>query len=94
MSLACRRTRASKAAAFPPGNVQFQQFAVRKARSVLAERGRPNSDGTLGTCTACHTRHTASVEVARLPSTCGQCHLGPDHSQIEIYEESKHGVLF
>jgi hypothetical protein len=56
--------------------------------------GRPNADGTIGTCTACHTRHTASVEVARLPTTCGQCHMGPDHSQIEIYEESKHGVMF
>jgi len=56
--------------------------------------GRPNVDGTIGTCSACHTRHTASVAVARLPSTCGQCHLGPDHSQLEIYTESKHGVLF
>lgn len=56
--------------------------------------GRPNQDGSIGTCTACHTRHTASVEVARLPTTCGQCHMGPDHSQLEIYEESKHGVLF
>jgi hypothetical protein len=56
--------------------------------------GRPNADGTLGTCTACHTRHTASVAVSRLPTTCGQCHMGPDHSQLEIYEESKHGVLF
>ncbi|HYM26265.1 MAG TPA: ammonia-forming cytochrome c nitrite reductase subunit c552 [Vicinamibacterales bacterium] len=56
--------------------------------------GKPNDDGTLGTCTACHTRHTASVAIARLPTTCGQCHLGPDHSQLEIYEESKHGVMF
>jgi len=56
--------------------------------------GKPNPDDTIGTCTACHTRHTSAVEIARLPSTCGQCHLGPDHSQIEIYEESKHGVLF
>jgi hypothetical protein len=56
--------------------------------------GRPNADGTIGTCTACHTRHTSSVEVARLPTTCGQCHMGPDHSQLEIYSESKHGVLF
>jgi hydroxylamine dehydrogenase len=56
--------------------------------------GRPNADGTFGNCTACHTRHTASVEVARLPATCGQCHMGPDHSQLEIYEESKHGILF
>jgi len=56
--------------------------------------GRPNEDGTIGNCTACHTRHTSSVAIARLPTTCGQCHMGPDHSQIEIYEESKHGVLF
>jgi len=56
--------------------------------------GKPNSDGTIGTCTACHTRHISSVRVARLPSTCAQCHMGPDHSQIEIYEESRHGILF
>ena len=31
---------------------------------------------------------------ARCPTTCGQCHMGPDHSQLEIYDESKHGVLF
>ncbi|MCC7264237.1 MAG: nitrate reductase, partial [Candidatus Latescibacteria bacterium] len=55
--------------------------------------GRPNDDGTIGNCTACHTRHTSSVAIARLPTTCGQCHLGPDHSQLEIYEESKHGVM-
>jgi hypothetical protein len=56
--------------------------------------GRPNTDATIGNCTACHTRHTSSVHIARLPSTCAQCHMGPDHSQIEIYEESKHGVMF
>ncbi|MDQ6893091.1 MAG: nitrate reductase [Acidobacteriota bacterium] len=56
--------------------------------------GQPNADGSIGTCTNCHARHAASVELARLPETCGQCHLGPDHSQIEIYHESKHGVLF
>lgn len=56
--------------------------------------GKPNDDGTIGTCTACHSRHTSSIALARLPSTCAQCHMGPDHSQIEIYEESKHGVMF
>ena len=56
--------------------------------------GKPNDDGTIGTCTACHTRHTSSIAIARRPTTCGQCHLGPDHSQLEIYEESKHGVMF
>jgi len=56
--------------------------------------GRPNEDGSIGTCTACHARHRASVALARQPETCGQCHMGPDHSQLEIYNESKHGVLF
>ncbi len=56
--------------------------------------GRPNADGSIGSCTQCHSRHNASVRLARLPTTCGQCHMGPDHSQIEIYNESKHGVIF
>ncbi len=56
--------------------------------------GKPNQDGSLGSCTDCHSRHSASVELARMPSTCGQCHMGPDHSQLEIYNESKHGALF
>jgi hypothetical protein len=56
--------------------------------------GRPNADGSIGTCTACHARHSTSIELARTPETCGQCHMGPDHSQIEIYHESKHGVMF
>ena len=56
--------------------------------------GKPNPDGSIGSCTNCHARHSASIALARLPETCGQCHMGPDHSQIEIYHESKHGVLF
>jgi hypothetical protein len=56
--------------------------------------GRPNADGSFGTCTPCHARHSASVALAREPTTCGQCHMGPDHSQVEIYGESKHGALF
>ena len=31
---------------------------------------------------------------ARTPDTCGKCHMGPDHPQIEIYNESKHGILY
>jgi hypothetical protein len=56
--------------------------------------GKPNADGSFGGCTNCHSRHLASIELAREPSTCGQCHMGPDHSQVEIYGESKHGALF
>ncbi len=56
--------------------------------------GAPNLDGSIGSCTECHARHNASIRLARTPETCGQCHMGPDHSQLEIYHESKHGVLF
>ncbi len=56
--------------------------------------GRVNPDGSLGTCTACHTRHMFSKAQAREPRTCGRCHMGPDHPQVEIYEESKHGIMF
>ena len=56
--------------------------------------GRINPDGTQGACTACHTRHVFSLKQVRQPETCGKCHLGPDHPQKEIYEESKHGIAY
>jgi len=56
--------------------------------------GRINPDGSEGSCAACHSRHSFSVEQARHPDTCGKCHMGPDHPQKEIYEESKHGIAF
>lgn len=56
--------------------------------------GRVNMDGSKGSCTACHSRHTFSKAMARQPEVCGKCHMGPDHPQIEIYNESKHGIAF
>ncbi len=56
--------------------------------------GRVNLDGSLGSCSACHSRHDFSPRRARQPENCGKCHLGPDHPQKEVYEESKHGVAF
>ncbi len=56
--------------------------------------GRVNLDGSKGSCSSCHTRHRFSVMEARKPEACGQCHLGPDHPQIEIYMESKHGDIY
>ena len=56
--------------------------------------GRINLDGSLGSCSACHSRHDFSPRRARQPENCGKCHLGPEHPQKEIYEESKHGVAY
>jgi hydroxylamine dehydrogenase len=56
--------------------------------------GRVNPDGSKGTCAACHGRHAFSSAQARQPENCGKCHMGPDHPQAEIFNESKHGIQF
>jgi hydroxylamine dehydrogenase len=56
--------------------------------------GRINPDGSKGSCSACHARHEFSVAPARQPEACGKCHLGPGHPQMEVWEESKHGILY
>jgi hypothetical protein len=56
--------------------------------------GRLNPDGSKGSCHACHSRHAFEAKLARSPENCGKCHLGPDHPQKEVYDESKHGIAF
>ncbi len=56
--------------------------------------GRLNPDGSRGSCHACHSRHAFQAKLSRSPENCGKCHMGPDHPQIEIYNESKHGIAF
>ena len=56
--------------------------------------GRLNPDGSRGACTACHPRHSFSVEIARKPATCSQCHLEPDLPAWNVYRESKHGNIY
>ena len=55
--------------------------------------GRLNPDGSKGSCAACHTRHQFTVEMARNPYTCSQCHKGPDVPAYKVYEVSKHGNI-
>lgn len=56
--------------------------------------GRINPDGSKGSCTSCHTRHSFSIKIAREPYTCAQCHLEPDVPAWDVYRESKHGNIF
>jgi len=56
--------------------------------------GRVNPDSSKGACSACHSRHIFSVAQARQPEICGKCHLGPDHPQMEVWQESKHGARY
>jgi len=51
-------------------------------------------DESVGNCTVCHTRHSFSISEARKPEACASCHLGPDHPDIEIFLNSKHGHVY
>jgi len=56
--------------------------------------GRVNPDGSKGSCSACHGRHLFSKAQAREPEACVRCHAGPDSPDKEIFEASKHGMLY
>ncbi|MBN2707371.1 MAG: hydroxylamine oxidase [Deltaproteobacteria bacterium] len=56
--------------------------------------GRINPDGSKGSCTSCHPRHAFSIEMARKPATCSECHKGPDVPASKVYEVSKHGNIY
>ncbi|MCF8111035.1 MAG: hydroxylamine oxidase [Desulfobacteraceae bacterium] len=56
--------------------------------------GRINPDNSKGSCSACHPRHRFSIETARKPETCSQCHKGPDVPAYKVYSVSKHGNIY
>jgi hydroxylamine dehydrogenase len=72
------------------GNLQFPDLINWPNQGV----GRVNPDGSTGACTSCHPRHAFSIEVARKPYTCSQCHLDPDVPAWNVYRESKHGNIY
>ena len=66
------------------------RFACETCHNV----GLPHADGSVGQCQKCHLRHHFSLEQVRKPETCNACHIGPDHPQWEIYQESPHGIAY
>ena len=66
------------------------RFACESCHNV----GKPHEDGSVGQCQKCHLRHEFSLEQVRKPETCNNCHIGPDHPQWEIYQESAHGIAY
>lgn len=56
--------------------------------------GRINPDGSKGSCSSCHGRHSFSKAQAREPSACTRCHSGPDSPDMEVYQASKHGMQY
>lgn len=72
------------------GEMEFVEMSGYPNQGV----GRLNPDGSQGSCSSCHPRHQFSIEMARKPYTCSQCHKGPDVPAYKIYEVSKHGNLY
>jgi hypothetical protein len=72
------------------GEMEFPELSGWPNQGV----GRINPDGSKGACTACHARHAFSIEMARKPYTCAQCHKGPDVPAYPVYMVSKHGNIF
>ncbi len=72
------------------GELEFPVIAGWPNQGV----GRVNLDGSRGACSACHTRHQFSIEMARKPYTCKECHVGPDVPAFKVYSASKHGNIF
>lgn len=56
--------------------------------------GRINPDGSKGSCSSCHGRHRFSKAQAREPAACVRCHSGPDSPDKEVFEASKHGMIY
>jgi hypothetical protein len=69
---------------------EITRFACEACHNI----GKPAADESIGECQQCHLRHEFSLEQARKPETCNACHIGPDHPQWEIYQESPHGISY
>ncbi len=87
----CRQCHGAKIEVFTKGTNKGKPIPTTWPNTGI---GRINPDGSAGSCTACHGRHRFSKAQARTPDTCGKCHVGPDHPQIEVYNESKHGIIY
>lgn len=92
--LYCHGTKLSvagkKARSTSMGDMEFPEIAGWPNQGV----GRINLDGSRGACSACHPRHNFSMEAARKPYTCEECHVGPDVPAFKVYQASKHGNLY
>jgi len=80
-------------------------FVGQKGCGNCHKIGEKNQDGLaafaeagqkygISGCDSCHTRHSFSTIEARRPETCSNCHMGFDHPQWEMYNSSKHGIIF
>ena len=76
----------------PKTRVQCARFLVQSAE--MRSLGCNRCHQVESSCASCHTNHLTDLQAVRSPASCATCHMGPDHPQWEMWQTSRHGVLF
>jgi len=76
----------------PKTRVECSRFL--KQSQEMGELGCNRCHQVESNCATCHGNHLTDLAVARDPSVCARCHMGPDHPQWEVWETSMHGTLW
>ncbi len=76
----------------PKTSVQCARFLTQT--SEMGALGCNRCHQVESSCASCHTNHMTSLDAVRDPAVCATCHMGPDHPQWEMWQTSRHGVLY
>ncbi|MDT8441511.1 MAG: multiheme c-type cytochrome [Desulfuromonadales bacterium] len=76
----------------PKATVHCARFLAQTAE--MRSLGCNRCHQVESSCASCHTNHLTDLEPIRRPEACATCHMGPDHPQWEMWQTSRHGVLY
>ncbi len=76
----------------PKSKVHCARFLMQS--SEMGEIGCNRCHQVESSCASCHTNHLTDLAPVRRPEACATCHMGPDHPQWEMWQTSRHGVLY
>lgn len=76
----------------PKSNIQCARFL--KQSSEMGEIGCNRCHQVESSCASCHANHSTDLRLVRDPASCAPCHMGPDHPQWEMWQTSRHGVIY
>lgn len=76
----------------PKTTVQCARFLTQSAE--VRSLGCNRCHQVESSCASCHTNHITDLAAVRRPEVCATCHMGPDHPQREMWQTSRHGILY
>jgi hypothetical protein len=81
-----------KGTSLPAQNAECARFLAQTPQ--MQRQGCTSCHKIEFRCDSCHTQHDTDLRIVRDPAVCGTCHMGPDHPQYEMWELSRHGVMY